>query len=213
MDLGVRLATRYLLSRFGGRAVTKTELAELCGRFGVDLDYFVNYVIRYGYVVRVLRGLYYVKTVEEFKLGRSVDPLRALALGMERLGVGWYFGLYTALRLNGATHEYYDVVFVISDSLRRPKPIRVAGERVRFVKVKPGLVGFGLAKRDSLVYSDLEKTVLDFVYLSRYGSISREGAIAVLREHADALSREKLAEYARRYPKTVRRVLRDEGLL
>jgi len=212
-DLGVRLATRYLFSRYGGRVATKDDLAELCSRFGVDLDYFVNYVIRYGYVVRVLRGLYYVRTVEEFKLGRAPDVLRVLALGMERLGVRWYFGLYTALRLGGATHEYYDVVFVISDSIYRPKPVRVAGERVRFVRVKPSLTSFGLVRRDGLVYSDLEKTVLDFTYLSRYGSIPRERAVAVLREHADALNRERLAEYAKRYPKTVRGVLRDEGLL
>jgi len=136
-----------------------------------------------------------------------------LALGMERLGVRWYFGLYTALRLGGATHEYYDVVFVISDSIYRPKPVRVAGERVRFVKVKPRLMSFGLVRKDGLVYSDLEKTILDFTYLSRYGSIPRERAVAVLREHADALNRERLAEYVKRYPKTVRGVLRDEGLL
>jgi len=149
----VRLATRYLFSRYGGKAATKADLAELCGRFGVDLNYFVNYVIRYGYVVRILRGLYYVKTVEEFKLRRTLDFLRILALGMERLSVKWYFGLYTALRLNSATHEYYDIVFVLSDSVYRPKPVRVAGEKVKFVKVKPGLVGFGLVKRGKLVCS------------------------------------------------------------
>ena len=205
--------TRFLLSRYGGKAVTKADLAELCGRFGVDLDYFVNYVIRYGYVVRILRGLYYVKTVEEFELKRAPDLLRVLSLGMERLGVGWYFGLYTALRLNGVTHEYYDVVFVLSDSVYRPKLIRVAGEKVKFVKVKPSLVGFGLVKRSGLIYSDLEKTVLDFIYLSRYGSVSRERAVAVLREYADVLNKEKLAECVKHYPKTVRRVLRDERLL
>lgn len=213
INLGVRLATRYLLSRYGGKAATKADLAELCGRFGVDLNYFVNYVIRYGYVVRILRGLYYVKTVEEFKLRKAPNLLRILSLGMERLGLKWYFGLYTALRLNSATHEYYDVIFLLSDSVYRPKPVRVAGEKVKFVKVKPGLLGFGLVKRGGLVYSDLEKTALDFIYLSRYGSVHRERAVAVLREHADTLNRGKLAEYAKYYPKTMRSVLRDEGLL
>ena len=209
----MRLVTRYLLSRYGGRAVVKADLADLCSRFGVDLDYFVNYAIRYGYVIRVLRGLYYVKTVEEFKLGRSVDLLRVLALGMDRLGVKWYFGLYTALRLNGATHEYHDVIFVLSDSIYRPKPIMVAGERVKFVKVKSSLLGFGLAKRGELVYSDLEKTVLDFVYLSRYGRVSEHVARGLLRELAGMLSKRRLAEYIRYYPRTIGEVLRDEGLL
>jgi len=209
----VRLATKYLLSRYGGRAVTKAELGELCSRFEVDLNYFVNYAIRYGYVIRILRGLYYVKTVEEFKLGRALDLLRALALGMERLGIKWYFGLHTALRLSGVTHEYYDVVFVLNSSLYRPKPIRIGDERIRFIKIRPNLVEFGFIKRNGLVYSELEKTILDFIYLSRYGSVPRNQALTVLREHAGLLDRRKLAEYAEHYPRTMRGLLRDEGVL
>ncbi len=207
------LATRYLLSRYGGRVVTKAEVAELCGRFGVDLDYFVNYAIRYGYLVRVLRGLYYVKTAEEFGLRRAPDILRVLALGMGRLGVRWYFGLYTALRLGGVTHEYHGSIFVLSSSLYRPKPVRVAGEEVRFIKVKSRLVEFGLVERGGLIYSDLEKTILDFIYLSRYGRLSRGDALSVVREHADALNRERLRGYAKHYPKSVVKVLRDEGVI
>ncbi|MHA1593100.1 MAG: type IV toxin-antitoxin system AbiEi family antitoxin domain-containing protein [Candidatus Baldrarchaeia archaeon] len=205
--------TKYLLSRYGGKVATKTELIALCNRFNVNPNYFVNYIIRYGYAIRILRGLYYVKTVEEFKLGRIVNPLRVLALGMERLGVKWYFGLYTALRLNGVTHEYYDVIFVLSNSIYRPKIIKVAGENVKFIKINPSLVVFGLVRKDEIVCSDLEKTVLDFIYLSRYGSLSRDSAIAVLREYADMLNRGKLDEYVSHYPKTVRRVLVDEGIL
>jgi len=81
----VKIAIRYLLSEYGGKVVTRVEIVDLCGRFKVDPDYFVNHVIRYGYVVRILRGLYYVKTVEEFKLGKSLNPLRVLSLGMNRL--------------------------------------------------------------------------------------------------------------------------------
>lgn len=127
----VKIAVKYLLSEYGGRVVTRVEMVDLCDRFKVDPDYFVNYVIRYGYVVRILRGLYYVKTVEEFKLGKGLNPLTILSLGMNRLGGKWYFGLYTALRLGGVTHEYYGVTFVISYFLFRPKIIRIAGEKVK----------------------------------------------------------------------------------
>ena len=209
----MRPAIKYLLSRYGGEAVSKEDLTVLCKRFDVDLDYFVNYAIKYGYLVRVLRGLYYVKSVEEFKLGKAPDILKILALGMKRLGVKWYFGLYTALRLGGVTHEYYDTVFVLNEHVYRAKPIKVAGEKVKFIKIKTDLLTFGLIERDGLTYSDLEKTVLDFIYLSRYGSIPRERGLSVLKEYTDALKRDKLARYSARYPKTVRKVLRDEGLL
>ena len=209
----VKTVTKYLLSKYGGKVVTKVEMVDLCDRFKVDLDYFVNYVIRYGYVVRILRGLYYVKTVEEFRLGKSLNPLTILSLGMNRLGGKWYFGLYTALRLNGVTHEYYDVIFVISYFLFRPKIIKIAGEKVKFVKIKPGMAEFGLIKKDVLVYSDLEKTLLDFLYLSRYGTLTRREALNMLREYSEETSREKLAKYIKYYPQRVKEDLVNEGLL
>ena len=209
----MKLPTRYLLSRHGGRAVTKVEIIDLCERFRVDPDYFVNYVIRYGYAVRILRGLYYVKTVEEFKLKRRLDPLRVLSLGMERLGARWYFGLYTALRLGGLTHEYYDVIFVVSYSIFRPKIIKIVGENVRFVKIKMGMAEFGLVTRGILIYSDLEKTLLDFLYLSRYGTLPYKEALYILREYSDKANREKLALYVRYYTKRVKEDLINEGLL
>jgi hypothetical protein len=60
--------TRYILSGFGGTVITKDEMNETCKRFGADVDSTVNFMIWYGYLVRILRGLYYVKTVEEFDL-------------------------------------------------------------------------------------------------------------------------------------------------
>jgi len=209
----VKIAIRYLLSEYGGKVVTRVEIVDLCERFKVDPDYFVNHVIRYGYVVRILRGLYYVKTVEEFKLRKSLNPLTILSLGMNRLGGKWYFGLYTALRLNGVTHEYYDVTFVISYSLFRPKIIKIAGEKVKFVKIKPGMAEFGLIKKDRLIYSDLEKTLLDFLYLSKYGTLTRREALNTLKEYSEKTSKEKLAQYIKYYPKKVKEDLVNEGLL
>ena len=177
------------------------------------MEYFVNYIIKYGYVVRVLRGVYYVKTIEEFKLRKSVNPLKVLTLGMNRLNVKWYFGLYTALRLNGLTHEYYDVIFVLNDTIYRPKLIKVAGEKVKFVKIKPNLIDFGIVKRNGFIYSDLEKTILDFIYLSRYGKISKYTVKELIIEFGNIVDKEKIARYAKQYPKTVMRVLADEGLL
>jgi hypothetical protein len=40
-------------------------------------------MISYGYLVRILRGLYYVKTVGEFGLKKSVDVYKVLSLGLK----------------------------------------------------------------------------------------------------------------------------------
>jgi len=53
-----------------------------------------------------LRGLYYVKSLEEFKLKKAIDTYKVISLGMNKLRLNWYFGLYTSLRLNGLTHEF-----------------------------------------------------------------------------------------------------------
>lgn len=72
--------TRYILSRFGGNVITKDETKATCKRFGADVNSTINFMISYGYFVRILRGLYYVKTLEEFELRKSPDVYRVLSL-------------------------------------------------------------------------------------------------------------------------------------
>ncbi|ASJ16070.1 hypothetical protein A3L04_02735 [Thermococcus chitonophagus] len=94
---------RFILSRYGGNVITKEELVKVCTKFNADPEYVVHYLLSYGYAVRILRGLYYVKTVEEFKLKRALKPLKIIGLGLDRLGLKWYYGLFTAFRLNPLT--------------------------------------------------------------------------------------------------------------
>jgi predicted transcriptional regulator of viral defense system len=170
-------------------------------------------MISYGYLIRILRGLYYVKTVEEFTLKKAADIHRVLSLGMDDLKVKWYFGLHTALRLNGATHEYPDVTFILNDAIFRPKTLKVAGEKVRFIKVGKNLFGFGVIEKNGTKFSDLEKTVLDLVYLSRYRSMPEEKIASTIEEYAKDARAEKVKEYLRFYPKTVGMVVKNAGII
>jgi len=172
--------TRYILSRFGGNAITKDETKETCKRFGADVDSTINFMISYGYLVRILRGLYYVKTVEEFELKKSPDIYKILSLGLNKLKVKWYFGLYTSLRLNGLTHEFFDTIFILNDRIYRPKEIKVGGEKVKFIKLSSKLVDFGIVNESGKRFSDVEKTLLDLAYISRYRSVP-EGRITSMR--------------------------------
>jgi len=205
--------TLYVLSKFGGGVITRSEFKEVCRRFRASYTATMNFMISYGYLVRILRGLYYVKTIEEFKLRKSIDVRSMISLGMEKLKILWYFGLYTALRLNGLTHEFFRTTFVINDSIYRPKEIKIAGEDVKFIKLKDGLLGFGVISEKGIKFSDPEKTILDFVYIFKYRGVQEERIISMMDDYSKGLGRKKLKAYLKYYPKTVEEVVKDARLI
>ncbi|MBC7130495.1 hypothetical protein H5T51_04660 [Candidatus Bathyarchaeota archaeon] len=205
--------TRYLLSRFGGMVAKREEIEIACKRFEANPVSTINFMIHYGYFVRILRGLYYVKSLEEFKLKKAPSVYEIISLGMNRLKIDWYFGLYTALRLNGLTHEFFGEIFVLNNRIFRPKVIEISGERVKFVKLKDLLFGFGVVKKNAIRFSDPEKTILDFIYVFRYRGISEERIISITEDYFKNLSKNKLESYLKFYPKSVKRVVENAGLI
>ncbi|MHA1723082.1 MAG: type IV toxin-antitoxin system AbiEi family antitoxin domain-containing protein [Candidatus Baldrarchaeia archaeon] len=209
----MRNLTKYILSTFGGSIITKSEVENVCKRFGRDVNNTINFMISYGYLVRILRGLYYVKSLEEFKLRRALNVYKIISLGMEKLKIKWYFGLYSALRLNGLTHEFFGVTFILNDKIFRPKEIGIAGENVKFLKVKSTLLEFGIVSKNSIRFSDPEKTILDFVYIFRYRGVPEERIISIVEDYGRSLDKRKLRTYLKFYPKSVRRVLENAKLI
>lgn len=190
--------------------IMSKELEAYCKSMKVDYDTVVRYFAARGYLVRIFRGIFYVKSVEEFELGRSkYNHLELVAKGLELKNVrNWYFGLHTALKLNNMTHEHFAIEDVISDSLFRANPVRIAGYRFKFLKLSPSLLGFGLRKEDNGVrYSDPEKTVLDFIYVWRYNGVPHDKIIGDVSAWAKYASKEKLRRYAKKYPKTVAEIV------
>jgi len=209
----MKLVTKYILSNFGGRVANKEEVERVCDKFGVDSGRTINYMINYGFFMRILRGLYYVKTIEEFKLKKALDAYRLISLGMEKLKVDWYFGLYTSLRLNGLTHEFFDTIFVVNDGIFRPKEIGISGEKVKFIKLKSKLFGFGIVDKNGIKFSDPEKTILDLIYVFRYRNVAEERIISTVEDYSRKLERKKLREYLKFYPKSVSRVVENAKLI
>lgn len=121
--------------------------------------------------------------------------------------------LFTALRLNALTHEYFTRIFVLNDRIYRSKIIKIYGEDVKFIKIKPHLTEFGIINRGKIRYSDLQKTLLDFLYLSRYNPRLKITAKNILAKYRDMVNREKTHEYIVHYPNSLKRVLKNGGLL
>jgi len=187
--------------------VTSAELKLYCKSMGLSYKTVIKYFIHRGYLTRIFRGIFYVKSLDEIKLGKvRYSHLELVANGLVLKGVkNWYFGLYTALKLNNMTHEHFTVDYVVNDKLLRSKPMNIAGYKFKFVKLTPRLLKFGITG-NSLRYSDAEKTILDFIYTWRYNGVPKEKIILDISEWSKSLSKEKTRKYATNYPKTVREI-------
>ncbi len=186
--------------------VTAEELKCYCKTMKLNYEMVVRYFGMRAYLVRIFRGVFYVKSLEELKLGRNkYNHLELVAKGLELKNVKrWYFGLHTALKLNNMTHETFAVEDVVNDKLFRAKSIAIAGYKFKFSRLSPSLLGFGIRKAGNGVrYSDPEKTLLDFIYLWRYNGIPEEKIVADVSGWEKGASKEKLIAYAKKYPKTV----------
>jgi len=195
----------------GREFATAGELRGSCRTMGLDYDRSVRYLLSRGHLLRIFRGIFYVRSFDEMKLGKLKYSVQELvAKGLELKGIrNWYFGLQTALKFNNLTHEHFTVEYVISDTLFRKNPVGIAGFKFRFLKLKPALLTFGIVG-DNLKYSDMEKTILDFAYVWRYNGVAAEKILADLAEYSNDASRNKLRKYSKYYPRTVQEIA--EGL-
>lgn len=181
--------------------ITKAELEGFCSELNMNYTFSLRYLLYYGYLIRILRGIFYVKSIEERKMGKTdISYLEAIREALRIKCVKrWYFGLETALKLNNLTHEYFTVDAVISDAIFRAKPIGIMGHKVAFIKIKPSLLKFGI-KKDMLPHSDIEKTMLDFIYLERRGRIKSSPL-----ELIGSCSKKKMIDYSKHYGNTIKK--------
>jgi len=193
--------------------ITSTLLKNYCKKLELDYEDTIRYFIRQGYLIRIFKGIFYVKDLEEIKLGRLKYSYRELiAKGLELKGVkNWYFGLYSALKLNNMTHETFVIDHVINDEIFRAKPIDIAGYKIKFHRVSSKVLTFGIITKDNVRFSDPEKTILDFLYILRYNGVPENKIIMDVSEYSNNILKEKIRKYVKHYPKSVKQTL--EGLL
>ena len=178
----------------------------------LNMDYYVTirYLISNRYLIRILKGIFYRPSVEERKFNRlDVYYLDAIneALKLKNIKKR-YFGLETAIKLNKLTHEYFAVDYVITSEIFRSRPVNILGHKIRFVKLKEGLFNFGIKSR-GISYSDVEKTILDMIYLSKYDGLSDEEIKSKVSEWLKFCSRNKLLRYSKLYNRAVYKFVED----
>jgi hypothetical protein len=188
---------------------TAQELKKYCKAININYETTIRHLLSRGHAIRIFKGIFYIKTPEETKFHTTkYNHLELTAKGLELKGVkNWYFALHTALKLNNLTHEYFTIDDVVNDKLLRSNPIKIAGYKFKFTKLAPKLLDFGIIKNNNYIYSDPEKTILDFIYTWRYNGVPKERIVMNISDWAKDISREKIKKYAVNYPKTVQEIV------
>jgi len=161
-----------ILRECSGKIITRKDFDSLASKYKFDKDTLRKVMLNKGYLITIFRGIYYLKSYVEKKFNSlKYSAYELVSIGLEKKGIKWYFGLNTALKMIGATHEVFPVNIIINNKFNRVKPMKIAGSNFFFIKLKPSLF-FGIKKEKTnnevfIYYSDLEKTLLDMVYLRK----------------------------------------------
>ncbi len=190
---------------------TSSEIKEYSRKFYYNFNNVIRYLVNQRYILQIFEGIYYVKSEEEINSKKlKYSLLELVGKGLELKGItDWYYGLYTALKLNGIDEEHdKDLFYIITNRLFKGAPIEIAGRSFKFIKFKYSLFNFGIVNR-KVKFSDKEKTVLDFIYLWKYNGIHSQKIIVDIAKYMHIVDEENILDYVRYYPKTNRRILRE----
>jgi len=195
----------------GNKIVTSNTIRESSKGLGKDHTRSLRYLQEHKYLTRIFRGIFYVNSRKERDTGtfeRSIYKIVAEALALKSVK-HWYLGLETALRINGLTHEYFTVNYVITDSYRTTKIIKIADTRFQFLKWSRRHFTFGVKKEFELKFSDREKTILDLVYKRYLDSRDEHQAISPFVEYERILDKSKIRMYLEEYPQKIRKIVQE----
>ncbi|TFF99000.1 MAG: hypothetical protein EU541_06040 [Promethearchaeota archaeon] len=191
---------------------TAAEIKDYSRKFYYNFNNVIRYLVNQKYLLQIFEGIYYVKSEQEIESKKlKYSLLELVGKGLELKGItDWYYGLYTALTLNGVKEEEHDkdLFYIITNRLFKGAPIEIAGRSFKFIKFKYSLFNFGIIDR-KVKFSDKEKTVLDFIYLWKYNGIHSQKIIVDIAKYMDMVEEEKILDYVRYYPKTNKRILKE----
>ena len=167
--------------------VSTEELQDYCKDLYFDHRTIGDYLLTRGYLLSILDNIYYVKTEEEIlqnKLKYSILELVAKGLNIKKVK-NWYFGLYTALKINHVEYEHDNEFFyLINDQIVKAKPTTILGKQFRFL------------------------TLLDLIYLWHYNHMNDSRILIETYKLIKGISKEKILEYSQYYPESNRKILK-----
>lgn len=193
-----------ILARRDAKVVTTGEIAAVAKELDKDVKNSIRH-LRRKLLVPLFKGYYYVRTPNEVLLNApGPSALELFAMAAAAKGIGrWYFGLYTALRLNGLSHEHRNVEYVVGDSLYRINGVKIGSTRFVCLRWNSALVSFGLKRAGAYAFSDPEKTALDFAYWDHWRVLKKGKPRREWLVFSERLDGRRLHDYSRHYPEAV----------
>ncbi|MFW9901232.1 MAG: hypothetical protein ACFFDY_08090 [Candidatus Thorarchaeota archaeon] len=190
--------------------ITSETLRNYCEELYYNYRLVENYLISRGFLVNILDDVYYVKNVDEINKNMlKYSILEIVAKALMHKGVkNWYYGLYTALELiNNDYKSQEEYIYLINDRFLKRKSIKILGKEFRFLRFKNAFFNFGIID-GKVRYSDLEKTILDLIYLMNYNHINENRMLIELSKLLDGIIKDKILKYSQFYPKSNKSILK-----
>lgn len=194
----------------GKKFINSAEIKDYCEKLKMKYPLVIGYLLSNKYLVRILKEIFYIKSIEERKLNKvNIGFKEAIKKALEIKNVKkWYFGLESALKLNNLTHETFFIETIISDKIFRSKPFEIFGNKIKFIKTKKEMFKFGIIHK-SIPFSDIEKTILDIIYFSKYRNLSNIEIKNKIADYLDKTKTKKLNSYLKHYPKSVKKFIQE----
>ena len=202
----------YLVRAYMGKVVDLDDIRKKVERDNYDPKEVMNYLVRTKRAIRIYKDVYFIKGWNKYFV--SPEPMeRILGAAMGKLGWSWYYGLESAWFNGRCAQQAYPGYIIINDRVTMTRKIN--GEKVIFIKSKrKEMFEFGIEKDSwGLLYSDVEKTLLDFIYFANYGRVPQQIVFEAIDSFFDDTnfymirrkrSYKKLKKYLRYYPDFVR---------
>jgi len=184
--------------------ISLDELKNYCKELYLNYRIKCNYLISRKFLIKILDDIYYVKTSNEIIqniINPPISELIAKALKLKNIHK-WYYGLFTALKLNEIDYNHQNkYCYLINNRIFKNKPIKILDKKYRFIRFQDDLFNFGIIN-GKVKYSDLEKTILDLLYLWEYTHRNENKILIELSKLLNGTSKEKILEYSQYYPKS-----------
>ncbi len=194
--------------------ITSNSVRDYSNKLNYKVGDVMKYFTSQKYIFEVLNDMFYLTDVDEFQkkeLKYSQYELISKALAFKNINT-WYFGLNTALTFD--SNEKNDVFFennkninyVINNRFSGDKLI-INGDIFSFLIFKKELLNFGIKDNGKYRYSNLEKTILDYVYLYNSNQVREGKIITEIMKYKNFISIERIKKYSKHYPANVAAIL------
>jgi len=176
----------------------------------------IEYIVSKGFLFNILNDTYYVKSQDEFNSVNNKNlkysSLELISKALKFLDVeNWYFGLYTALKFHDIPVDNPNVDYLMFNNvITSKKKITVSGQECKFIRLESKFFKFGIEKKgNELKYSDLEKTILDLMYLWHTSNMPNHKIKSGILKYFKVGSIDTIKKYCSHYPEKIQ-LLVDE---